>query len=508
MKTGNGCTLRNGNIVIQTADFIVRTLVGSGDTRPDSRRAARESSVDPARLVGWHNRRMSRRAGLRTWVTVAIAAILVAGGCASPVGRAGSGMSIGPGVPPPSAVPSVPPSSASPAPSTGSSGATASPGGSPNPSDAAIYARIESEVESIRELRARSPVNPVLLDSAGVAAWLDKANAEQTNHVALAEKSRLFVDLGLLPPGSSLEQLELDLQSSQVIGFYDPVSKGLYVLSESGGVGALEKITFSHEFTHALQDQNFGLDKLALDTPEQSDRDLARTALPEGDATLAMTLWSSRYMSLPELLSVAGDSGAAAQQQQLDAAPPILRDTLEFPYFQGLTFVRGIYARGGWAAVDRVYANPPASTSQILHPDLYAQGVTPVQVGVPAVPSSLPGWQLTTQDTLGEYELGVWLAGAGERNAGTADAVSQWGGDRVALYEGPNGQWAVVLVTAWRSADGATAFDGAVRTLLGQMGGVSRVCNGSNTKSVGQTWEGVYLASSASVLGSFAPCAG
>jgi hypothetical protein len=78
----------------------------------------------------------------------------------------------------------------------------------------------------------------------------------------------------------------------------------------------------------------------------------------------------------------------------------------------------------------------------------------------------------------------------------------------VALYEGPNGQWAVVLVTAWRSADGATAFDGAVRTLLGQMGGVSRVCNGSNTKSVGQTWEGVYLASSASVLGSFAPCAG
>jgi hypothetical protein len=450
---------------------------------------------------------MSSRAGFRTWAAVAFAVILVAGGCASPGGRPGSGMSFGPTGPSASAVPSTAPTSASHGPSTGPSGATASPAGSPNPSAAAVYAQIESQIESIRELDAKSPVNPVLLDSAGVAAWLEKANAEQTDHVALANESRLFVDLGLLPPGSSLEQMELDLQSSQVIGFYDPVSKGLYVLSESGGVGALEKITFSHEFTHALQDQNFGLDKLALDAPEQSDRDLARTALPEGDATLAMTLWSTKYLSLSELMSVAGDSRAAAQQQQLDAAPPILRDTLEFPYFQGLSFVQGIYAAGGWAAVDRVYANPPESTSQILHPELYAQGVMPVKAGVPSVPSSLSGWKLTTQDTLGEYELGIWLSGADERNAGAADAVTAWAGDRVALYEGPNGAWAVVLVTGWRSADGATAFDGAVRTLLGQMGGASRACVGTAVagSAAGET---VVLASDASLLSSFAPCTG
>jgi hypothetical protein len=442
---------------------------------------------------------MSSRAGLRTWVAVALAVLLVAGGCASPIGRPGSSVSVGPGGASASAVPSAAPPSAS-------SGASAA--SSPNPSDAAVYAQIESQVESIRELDAKNPVNPVLLDSAGVAAWLEKANAEQTDHVALANKSRLFVDLGLLPPGSSLEQMELDLESGQVIGFYDPVSKGLYVLSESGGVGALQKITFSHEFTHALQDQTFGLDKLAIDTPEQSDRDLARTALPEGDATLAMTLWSTRYLSLPELMSIAGDSGAAAQQAQLDAAPPILRGTLEFPYFQGLSFVQGVYAEGGWAAVDRLYENPPASTSQILHPELYLQGVKPVKMSVPAVPSSLSGWKLTTQDTLGEYELGIWLAGLGERNAGAADSVTEWAGDRVGLYEGPAGQWAVVLDTSWRSPDGTAAFDGAVRKLLGQMGGASRVCNGANTKSVGQVWEGVYLASDPALLDAFAPCTG
>jgi hypothetical protein len=448
-------------------------------------------------MVRWHNSRMSHRLEARRWAVVALTAIVVAGGCASPIGRQGSM--------PPVVATATPSPISSPSPTLV---AASSPPGSPNPADAAVYGRIESQVEALRELNASTPVSPVLLDSAGVAAWLAKANAEQTDHVALADESRLFVALGLLPPGSSLEQMELDLQSGQVVGFYDPGSKGLYVLSESGGVGALQKITFSHEFTHALQDQNFGLDKLATGTPGQSDRDLARLAVPEGDATLAMTLWAAQYLSLAELLSVTGDTGAQVQQQQLDAAPPILRETLEFPYFRGLTFVKQVYDSGGWDAVDRLYSHPPASTSQILHPELYAQGVEPVAVAVPAVPASLAGWKLATQDTLGEFELGIWLAGANERNAGAAAAVSDWAGDRAGLYEGPDGGWAVVLQTQWRSSAGAAAFAGAVHTLLGQMGGVSRVCDGSNTKSVGQTWEAVYLASSASVLGSFAPCAG
>ena len=148
----------------------------------------------------------------------------------------------------------------------------------------AVYAAIEQQVEAIRQLQPKSTVTPVLLDSQGVRDWLTKANAAQTDHQALANESRLLIHLGLLPAGSSLEQMELDLESGQVIGFYDPTSKGLYVLSQSGGVGPTEKFTFSHEYTHALQDQNFGLDKLARDTPDQGDRDLARTALPEGDA--------------------------------------------------------------------------------------------------------------------------------------------------------------------------------------------------------------------------------
>jgi hypothetical protein len=368
-----------------------------------------------------------------------------------------------------------------------------------DPADQATFAQIESQVEALRSLDHKSAVTPVLLDSNGLRDWLTRANAAQTDHVALADESRLFIHLGLLPPGSSLEQMELDLQAGQVVGFYDPVSKGLYVLSASGGVGALEEETFSHEYTHALQDQNFGLDKLATDTPDQGDRDLARLSLPEGDATMVMTRWATQHLSLGDLMAIAADPNAAAAQDQFNRAPSILRETLLFPYVDGEKFVQGVYQAGGWAAVDKLYSNPPASTSQILHPELYTAGVSPVAVTVPAVPASLgSGWTLTMQDTLGELQLRILLEGEKPTAADTATATAAtaaWGGDRVGLYEGPGGAWAVVLRTNWRTSAGAVSFRNAIAARAARMSGPEKVCGNA-----------LYLASDAATLAVFASC--
>jgi hypothetical protein len=401
-----------------------------------------------------------------------------------------------------STAPSVSVASMAPASPLGSSAAP-SAAGSPNQADQSVYAAIESQVEAIRQLSAKDTVKPVLLDSKGVSDWLTKANAEQTDHAAMANESRLLIHLGLLPAGSSLEQMELDLQAGQVIGFYDTVSKGLYVLSQSGGVGGLEKLTFSHEYTHALQDQNFGLDKLATNTPDQGDRDLARTALPEGDATLVMTLWSANNLSLGELLAIAGQSVSGPQADQLARAPAILRETLTYPYEDGLRFVQGIYNTGGWAAVDKLYANPPDSTSQILHPELYTAHVKPVALTVPPVPTTLGSdWKLTMQDTLGELQLRIWLEGndgTGSGSSAAASAVSSWAGDRIGLYEGPGGQWAIVLHTAWRTAAGRDAFNEAVQQTVAALGSQYRICGDT-------THVDIAIASSEALVPEFIAC--
>jgi hypothetical protein len=377
---------------------------------------------------------------------------------------------------------------------------SASADASPNPSDASTYLQIEQQVEQLRGLSATRTVNPILLDEQGVQDWLTKANEAQTDHVAMAKESRLLIHLGLLPAGSSLEQLELNLQEGQVVGFYDWVGKQLYILSQSGGVGVLQKVTFSHEFTHALQDQNFGLDKLDTQAADQNDRDLARLSLAEGDATLSMTQWSAKNLSIVEMLTLAGSAGTGADQ--LAAAPAILRQMLLFPYQQGLAFVQSVYDQGGWAAVDGLYSKPPSSSSQILHPELYAAGIEPVAVGVPKVPAPLAGWQLVTQDTLGELALTVWLEGehptAAQTDAATG-ATAQWGGDRVGLYEGPSGAWAVVLKTSWRTDAGAQTFRDEAALAAGRLGGSIAVCGGSGTVDV-------YAASDRATLDAFSTC--
>jgi hypothetical protein len=187
----------------------------------------------------------------------------------------------------------------------------------------------------------------------------------------------------------------------------------------------------------------------------------------------------------------------------LAKAPAILRDTLEFPYDAGLNFVQGIYNTGGWAAVDKVYANPPASTSQILHPELYTSGVQPVAVTIPAVPASLgSGWKQTMADTLGELQLRIWLEGespTSDQTAAATTAVAMWGGDRVALYEGPNGAWAVVLRTAWRTEAGASAFMAGTTQRLVTLGGQFHSCGDA-------THVNVVIASAASLVPQFLDC--
>ena len=74
-------------------------------------------------------------------------------------------------------------------------------------------------------------------------------------------------------------------------------------MSRSGKLGPTEKTTFAHEYTHALQDQNFDLGSLKLDEVGEGDQGIAGLSLVEGDATLVMSLWQIQHLSQVELLA-------------------------------------------------------------------------------------------------------------------------------------------------------------------------------------------------------------
>ena len=410
------------------------------------------------------------RSGDRRWLAVLVAVALVAVAC-------GAAPSSSPTATPSPSVGPSPSAAGSPTPSPSSSGAA-----SPSPSAADVQAltdTIAGQVAGLRELDLRSRVTAKVLDEAGLVDFVTAAFAAENPPEYVAATQALYQHLGLLPAGSSLQDLYVSLLGSQVLGLYDDESKQLYVVSRGDGIGPLERFTMSHELTHAITDQHFDLSTLEpKGVRDQSDRAMAHLAVAEGDATDVMFQWAGRYLTGQELGAVLAAGADPGQLAILEGMPPILSLTLQFPYIQGLELVEEAQRSGGWPAVDALYGAPPASTEQLLHPEKYAAHEAPIPVAMPAdLATTLgAGWSVPLEDTFGEYQLSIWLSSPAKAiSASAATAAAGWGGDRLALVAGPQDAWAVVLRTTWDSSTDAREFLTAATATTGRLGSPRQV---------------------------------
>ena len=362
---------------------------------------------------------------------------------------------------------------------TPTSPSAAPPSAAPPSADTtAIYDEIEAAVLAIRGLQPAA-VDRQTIDGDALKAFNAKSFDEDNPPEYVAATERLFKALGLMPQDDSLKALFLDLIDSQVAGFYDPDEKQLFVVSRSGAINGADKITFAHEYDHALQDANFDVFAEQKELLDQSDRALARAALYEGDATLLMGLWAQANLTPDEFAEVLAAGSDPEALGVLGRTPSILVDGLLFPYTAGQAFVLPIQQAGGWAAVDALYADLPESTEQILHPAKYKAGEGPMAVSVPAVAASLgSGWTEAIQDTFGEFQMRTWLREAGVRTADATAAAAGWGGDRLAVLDGPADTWAVVIKTEWDTAGDAAEFESAATTAAEAAGGSATVLPG------------------------------
>lgn len=341
--------------------------------------------------------------------------------------------------------------------------ATAAPSSSSSPAPSvdsdAVFDTIVEQVLALRGLQA-ADVERETIDEAALkalaAADFDKDNP--ADYVAANE--RLYKALGLFPEDDSLKSLFLELVGSQVAGFYRPDAKKLYVVSRSGAVNGADKVTFAHEYDHALQDANFDVFADPESLRDQTDEALARAALYEGDATLLMSYWAIANLTPAELQEVVAAGSDPLATAILERTPKILTETLLFPYNTGLLFVQPVQVAGGWAAVDALYDRLPRSTEQVMHPEKYEADEAPIAVALPTGLAARmgDGWTVAFEDTWGEFQSGVWLRESGVAAAVANEAAAGWGGDRLAVLSGPDGAWAVVLDTVWDSDADASSF--------------------------------------------------
>ena len=355
---------------------------------------------------------------------------------------------------------------------------TGSPAPDTNDPNASLYAEIEAEVTQLRGITATKPVERGVFDKPGLCAYITSSFEKDNPAQLVNDTEALYKALALMPQDESLRDLYIELLTSQVAGLYDDETKKMYVVTSTGEIGPAEKITYAHEYTHALQDQQFTLRDVIGDAKDQGDRALARSTLVEGDATLLMSLWAQQHMT-PQELGEAASGADPASEAILARMPAILKDALLFPYTSGLTMTLGAFQQaGGYTGVDGLFANPPDTTEQVIHAEKLA-------AREPAVPVAFPddfaaslgeGWTIALQDTLGEFQLRTLLSDAAQ-SADANAAATGWGGDRVAWVTGPEGANAAVLDTRWDTDSDAAEFAAALGDYVAKLEAAGRTAS-------------------------------
>ena len=275
--------------------------------------------------------------------------------------------------------------------------------------------------------------------------------------------------LGLLEPDQDVVELQLELLGDSVLGFYDKIDKRMVVVSDAG-LDVEARITYAHEYTHALQDAAFGLDSLETDVAGEDDRGLARTALIEGDATVTMLSWMLQHLDQGEIL----EYFESAELPDTSGIPSWMVAQLAFPYEGGLNWATAL--AGGdpttpdFTEIDAAYGEPPDSTEQIIQLDAWESREAPIEVVVPNLAAALgEGWEEVDATPIGQATINIMLEYLGVPLANATDAADGWGGDRALIATGPGDAFAVAWIVAWDTADDAAQFLDAYETVIGSL---------------------------------------
>lgn len=340
---------------------------------------------------------------------------------------------------------------------------------------------IERGIQRLRELKLKHPV-PIITRTPEQATKILEAEIDREyTREEIETDGRAGAMLGLYPRGINLKAASLGLLESQVVAFYDFHIKTMVIvkgaLTSEFPAQTLElrekiaRMIIAHEFTHALQDQNFNFAAEEKKLEDNSDRSLALHAVAEGDATIsgyAYMLGGMNSALLHVLLNNL-ENFSKAFTATAGGVPRGVAEPLIFQYTDGVRFVARAYKLGGWKAVDRLYRNPPESTQQIMHPSLYYKNPElPDRVTVAGYEPLLHGWHVADSDTLGALGLRIILQNTRGKKSPDVKMADKWAGDRlVMLRKGKS--VGVIWILAFREAATARRFAAIYRKVLARL---------------------------------------
>ena len=256
-------------------------------------------------------------------------------------------------------------------------------------------------------------------------------DSQRMEHAELVLKK-----FGFLPRDFHLRQFFISMMREQVAGYYNVKDQTVYLLDWIEPVA--QRPILAHELTHALQDQNYHLEKWDKSGSDEKDKKkkwspenldpnqesiddeqlVARVSLLEGQGMVELL----DYVLAPagrnvnnSPVQVDGLKRAMTEDKQspiFDSAPKFLKESLVFPYREGLTFVQEVlFKKGREGAFAGTMARPPTTTREIMQPSTYlAQEKVPPLTLPKLQPILGSGYSGYDAGAMGEFDVSIFLS--------------------------------------------------------------------------------------------------
>jgi hypothetical protein len=270
----------------------------------------------------------------------------------------------------------------------------------------------------------------------------------------IAGQEAAYKRLGMIPDTLNLKAFLISLLEEQIVGYYDPHTKVLYVVDDAPK--DTRALTITHELVHALQDQYISLDSVQK-IRDDNDRLSAAQSVFEGQAVyeqISIMLGGTNIaINLPGGWDRIREMIREEQASMpiFAAAPKVIQETMIFPYLSGAEFYRNYKERKPGSII---YKDMPVSTEQIIHPAaFFLKRDNPTRVTF----GTLSNATKVYDNDLGEFETRLFLfQQLNDQNEAVRGATG-WDGDRYAVVNTPQGQ-GIVWLTVWDSPVEAGEF--------------------------------------------------
>ncbi len=268
--------------------------------------------------------------------------------------------------------------------------------------------------------------------------------------------------LALLPQGTtSNEEAAIAAYAANVLAFYSRTDASVTIISTNLGDVDDDTAVFilSHEFVHAQQDVDIGLQPLFDEHATSGDASTAVRCLTEGEAVHYSNVTMARQRGAAITAEIFDEYYAELQESSRALAAGEGSDgsytevSSIFPYYFGGELVTDRWFRDGNGGVLSMYDDPPDSTAAVLRTlaDDAAVALDNPTISAEPMPA---GWSIVADDVLGAWVLYAYARRLGLSDEEADGLARTWVGDRI-LVAGGATEGEVAVIWTIRFADDA-----------------------------------------------------